>query len=653
MFVNDMCISDLWKLDSLDISGRYEVALPWVLDNKLISSNSKLAENRLESTKRKLIATGKFEEYQDVLDLWLSGKIIEEVNDYKENFVHYLPHRPVIKENSTSKISPVFDASARTKGSPSLNDCLEKGPNFIEVIPTILNRFRKYKIGVISDIEKAFLWIGVREQDRDFLRFMWVKEIRNLSDVSSWEHVPSEKNFADILSRGCSAQQLVYLRWWEGPSWLPESPVQCPRSKQVPDEEAVNLELRKSVLVNTAKRIEEFNWHSKYFSSYLKVVRMIAWIFRFFKNAKRIDVCNTSEITFSEFDHAKKTVIKLIQMEKFEGVTDEKLRPLKPFLDEFGILRARTKLSFREDTDNFKFPIILPNEHPVVHLMIVRKHEELGVSIVMNPLRERVDLAGPLHLKDRRKGWVVLFTCAVFRAVHFELITSLSTAAFLQSLRRFISRRGRPTIIYSDNGTNFVGSNSTLNSIDWDVVMSKANIQKIKWKFNPPSAAWWGGFWERMIQMLKQILRKMLGRASLYYEELNTVLCECEHVINSRPLTYISEDVNDFSPLTPAMFLQEIETSDVTDIDCLDHQEIYKRIRHVQTIREQLRKRFRIEYLGQLREQTQHHRKLRPLTVGEVDVENSLKNRNLWSLAGVIQLILGKDGHVKSRSSQN
>ncbi|GFV10944.1 integrase catalytic domain-containing protein [Trichonephila clavipes] len=281
-------------------------------------------------------------------------------------------------------------------------------------------------------------------------------------------------------------------------------------------------------------------------------------------------------------------------MEKFEGVTDEKLRPLKPLLDEFGILRARTKLSFREDTDNFKFPIILPYEHAVVQLMIVRKHEEL------------------MH------------------AVHFELITSVFTAPFLQSLRRFISRRGRPTIIYSDNGTNFIGSNIALNSIDWDVVMSKANIQKIKWKFNPPSAAWWGGFWERMVQMLKQILRKMLSRALLYYEELNTVLCEWEHVINSRPLTYISEDVNDLSSLTPAMFLQEIETSDVSDIDCLDHQEINKRIRHVQTIREQLRKRFIIEYLGQLREQTQHHRKSRPLTVGEVVVvENGLKNRTL------------------------
>ncbi|GFW57902.1 uncharacterized protein TNCV_1418491 [Trichonephila clavipes] len=93
----------------------------------------------------------------------------------------------VIKENSTSKMRPVFDASARTKGSPSLNDCLEKGPNFIEVIPTILNRFRKYKIGVISDIEKAFLQIGVREQDRDFLRFMWYDR-ENRDHIKIYRH---------------------------------------------------------------------------------------------------------------------------------------------------------------------------------------------------------------------------------------------------------------------------------------------------------------------------------------------------------------------------------------------------------------------------------------------------------------------------------
>ncbi|GFX50328.1 integrase catalytic domain-containing protein [Trichonephila clavipes] len=105
----------------------------------------------------------------------------------------------------------------------------------------------------------------------------------------------------------------------------------------------------------------------------------------------------------------------------------------------------------------------------------------------------------------------------------------------------------------------------------------------------------------------------MLGRDSLYYEELNAVLCECEHVTNSRLLTHISVDVNDLSPLTSDMFLQKS-----------------RNICH------------------KLREQTQHHRKSRPLTVGEVVVvENSLKTRTLWSLTRVIQLIPGKDGYVR------
>ncbi|GFV57548.1 uncharacterized protein TNCV_4399041 [Trichonephila clavipes] len=337
MFVNDMCISDLWKLDSLGITDPVET------------------KTKLEIQKETL------NHFQKTISVDISGRY-----------------------EAKARVAPLKDISIPRL---ELLACV-LGTRLAASVKNDLN-LPDVRIYYLTDSMTALAWI---QRTRDWGVFVSnrVKEIRNLSDVSSWEHVPSEKNFADILSRGCSAQQLVYLRWWESPSWLSESPVQCPRSKQVPDEEAVNLELRKSVLVNTAKRIEEFHWHYKYFSSYLKVVRMIAGIFRFFKNAKRIDVCNTSEITFSEFDHAEKTVIKLIQMEKFEGVTDEKLCPLKPFLDEFGILRARTKLSFREDTHNFKFPIILPNEHPVVHLMIVRKHEELmhaGVSIVMNHLR--------------------------------------------------------------------------------------------------------------------------------------------------------------------------------------------------------------------------------------------------------------------------
>ncbi|XP_035224793.1 uncharacterized protein LOC118197395 [Stegodyphus dumicola] len=179
-----------------------------------------------------------------------------------------------------------------------------------------------------------------------------------------------------------------------------------------------------------------------------------------------------------------------------------------------------------------------------------------------------VDLTGPLILKGNQKSWIVSFTCAVFRAswivsftyavfraVHLELIFSLSTESFLQALRRFIARRGRPHTIYSDNGTNFKGSDRLFKSLNWDKILEQASIHRITWKFLPPSAPWSGGWWERLIGVLKRILRKVLGRSSLNHEEMITILCDCEAIMNNRPLTYVSEDVEDLSPITLSMFL--------------------------------------------------------------------------------------------------
>jgi len=122
-----------------------------------------------------------------------------------------------------------------------------------------------------------------------------------------------------------------------------------------------------------------------------------------------------------------------------------------------------------------------------------------------------VDMAGPLFLKDCRKVWVCLYTCAVYRAVHLELTSSLSTESFLQTFRRFVARRGRPAIIYSDNGTNFMGTDRAFRQLDWEKIIKNSAIERIDWRFNPPTAAWWGGWWERLIRLLKQCLRKPLG----------------------------------------------------------------------------------------------------------------------------------------------
>ncbi|GFX85266.1 integrase catalytic domain-containing protein [Trichonephila clavipes] len=177
-------------------------------------------------------------------------------------------------------------------------------------------------------------------------------------------------------------------------------------------------------------------------------------------------------------------------------------------------------------------------------------------------------------LKENKKCWIVLFTCAIYRAVHLELITSLSTDSFILAFRRFIARRGRPTTIYSDNGKNFVGTFNALNSIDWNKIQDFALKIKIQWKFSPPSAPWWGGFWERLVGMLKNVLRKVLGKASLNEEELNTLLCDAESIINSRPITYLSEDPKDLVALTPAMFLQEIREIGVPDFDMIDSKKL-------------------------------------------------------------------------------
>jgi hypothetical protein len=100
--------------------------------------------------------------------------------------------------------------------------------------------------------------------------------------------------------------------------------------------------------------------------------------------------------------------------------------------------------------------------------------------------------------------------------------------------------------------------------------------------------------------MVKKLLRHVLGRASLTYKETMSIICDCEATVNSRPLTYVSEDSRDPLPLTPAMYPQDVPQVGVPDLDHLDNVELTERLRYQQRLREELRKRFRSEYLSQL-----------------------------------------------------
>lgn len=102
------------------------------------------------------------------------------------------------------------------------------------------------------------------------------------------------------------------------------------------------------------------------------------------------------------------------------------------------------------------------------------------------------------------------------------------------------------------------------------------------------------------MRSVKELLQEVLGRACLMFEDLTTTLYDCEATINPRPITYLSEDPVELVPLTPAMFLQDIREVGVPDLDNIESNQLTKRRRYRQKLQEDLRCRFRSEYLEQL-----------------------------------------------------
>lgn len=147
--------------------------------------------------------------------------------------------------------------------------------------------------------------------------------------------------------------------------------------------------------------------------------------------------------------------------------------------------------------------------------------------------------------------------------------------------------------------------------------------------------------------MLKQLLRKTLGRASLNYEELMTVICDCEAVINARPLTYVSEDTNDLDTLTPSVFLSEPKEYRLPDCDMIENVSLNRKIRKLQSLREILCRRFRVEYLGQLRIMTEKKANS-SVPVGDVVLIGDDKSKRIdWPIGRISEVIPGKDGRVR------
>ena len=276
-----------------------------------------------------------------------------------------------------------------------------------------------------------------------------------------------------------------------------------------------------------------------------------------------------------------------------------------------------------------------------------------------------VDFAGPLYVKSHNtsameKVYIALFTCCSSRAIHMELVRDLSTGTFIRCLRRFSSRRGVPECVVSDNAKTFKKTSKILKRIFTHPSVKRfCGSRRIAWKFNMDRAPWWGGFFERMVQSAKRCLRKTLGSARLDHDELHTVVVEVEATINSRPLTYVSSDELE-EPLTPSHLICGRRLHSLPDArpesdlysTGVSADELSRRGKHILLVLDHFWKRWRKEYVAELR--NQHRVRVQrdnhtSIAVGDiVVVHEDNQPRGQWRLGRIDNLIPSADDKVRA-----
>ncbi|XP_070571205.1 uncharacterized protein [Ptychodera flava] len=226
-----------------------------------------------------------------------------------------------------------------------------------------------------------------------------------------------------------------------------------------------------------------------------------------------------------------------------------------------------------------------------------------------------VDFTGTLLVKNTEnreasKAYICLFTCAVTRAIHLEVVSDLSTVTFLNAFRRFAARRSLPSKMVSDNATTYLAAaeeiTKLLNSRE---IREYMNNHRVEWIFIPKRAPWFGGFWERL-GLTKTALQKVLGHARVTLDELTTLVAEVEATLNDRPITYVDE----CDPLTPSLLLhgrlintlprELVDDDELTDPTYITSKQttLEKRVKYLAKLHEHFWQRWSAEYLPALRE---------------------------------------------------
>ncbi|XP_055622690.1 uncharacterized protein LOC129766204 [Toxorhynchites rutilus septentrionalis] len=392
-----------------------------------------------------------------------------------------------------------------------------------------------------------------------------------------------------------------------------------------------------------------------------------------------------------------------------------RLRYLHPMLQN-GLIQVGGRLHFAKISPDRKFPFVLPDKNPLTSLIADTIHQQTlhgGSQLLLSTIRhefwplggrnlarktvhncvtcakakprtieqlmgqlppERVspaypfqfvgiDYAGPIYLRpNTRKGapikaYVAVFVCLVVKASHLELVTDLTSAAFIAALRRFIARRGVPTTVYCDNATNFTAAQRELKELRQqflsqkhkEAVHNEASTLKIEFHFIPPHAPTFGGLWEACVKSFKHHLRRIVGNSLLSAEAVSTVLAQIEGVLNSRPITPLSSDPSDLQALTPGHFLigRPILTLPEPDLSEIPTSRL-DMWQKMQLLTQHFWRRWQDEYLSTLQTRYRWTTVNQNLLIGSIVlIRDDNKPIGKWSMGRVTDVHPGEDGLVR------
>ena len=239
--------------------------------------------------------------------------------------------------------------------------------------------------------------------------------------------------------------------------------------------------------------------------------------------------------------------------------------------------------------------------------------------------------------------------------MHIEVVPSLEADACLAASTRFIARRGKPNIILSDNGTNFIGATREMR--EWMKTWNQSDIEQslalkqIKWKFNHPGAPHFGGVWERMVRSCKKAMMAIVGKRTLTDDVLTTTMCLVEQILKSRPLTSVSDDPEHLEALTPNHFLLGRASPTTPFIpDAQQYTDLRRVFRVSQAYADMIWSRWNREYLPQWNERTKWNKE----EVGHLEVndlvwivDENVKSAH-YKMGRVLEVYHGSDGRVRS-----